>query len=226
MVFSRVKCEILDRKIYISLNCYITITKMLKKDETKILKLLLNDMTKQWTIREISRALHQNYFQTHRTITALEKTKQISLTPIGKSKIVGLDFTQHNLNYTIAEMERERDITKNKNIFLIKKQLLHLNKQFVCLLFGGQVKKQKRESDIDLLFVIPNEISYEVFEREVRLHLSPYNCDINIVTQTGLLEMWSNPKKLTVGNELFKNHVVLYGAEHFVNLLRYHYVGQ
>ena len=199
---------------------------MLKKDELKILKLLLSDITKQWSIREISLSLHQNYFQTHRTVSALAKAKQILLTTLGKNKLVQLDFTKYNPNYTIVEIERAQDAKKQKHLSLIKNQILTINRQCICLLFGSQVKEQRKESDIDLLFVLPDDADYSLFEKQVKMILSPYNCDINIVTQRGLLEMWANPKKLNVGNEILKKHIVFYGAEHFINLLREHYVGQ
>ncbi|MBT5022845.1 nucleotidyltransferase domain-containing protein [Candidatus Woesearchaeota archaeon] len=199
---------------------------MLKKDELKVLKLLFDDLTRSLTISDISRILKQKYFQTYRTISSLQKIKLIEIQSIGNSKIVKLNLSKSNPEYLVAELSRTKDKCKNKTISIIKNQIEQLNKNFICILFGSYaVNKQKKSSDIDLLFVIPDQYELASFEKLVKIKLSPYNCDINITTETGLIEMWQHPKKLTVGTELLKKHLVLYGGEHFLNLLRYRDVG-
>ena len=204
---------------------YNIITKMLKKDELKVLKLLLSDMTKEVTITDISKALKQNYFQTYRKISELTATENVSIKTIGKSKIVQLDYTKYNPHYIIAEVERMQDARVNKEIYLIQKQIIELHKNFICILFGSQVITPKKESDIDLLFIIPDNANYVLTEKAIKMQLAPYHCDINVIHEKNLLEMWANPKKLNLGNEILKKHIVLYGTEHFMNMLRHHYVG-
>jgi hypothetical protein len=198
---------------------------MLKKDEIKVLKLLFSDLTKNFTIMDLSRELNQKYVQTYRTIMSLVKSNDIYLESIGNSKVVKVDLTRFNLNYAIAEIERLRDNLKNKTLSLIHKRIIELKSNFVCLLFGSQVNNHSSKSDFDLLFVIPSEFNLNLFEKKVKNQLIPYNCDINVVTEKSLLEMWSNPKKLNVGNEILKKHLILYNAEHFLNLLKKYYVG-
>lgn len=198
---------------------------MLKKDELKVLEVLFDDLTKNWTIRGLSKELKQKYVQTYRTIKSLENSNDLHLEQIGNSKIVKVDFTKFNLNYAIVEDERLNKRLKNKALRLIHKRIINLHDNIICVLFGSQVKKSSAKSDFDLLFVIPEQFDYSSFERKVKRQLIPYNCDINIVTGEGLLKMWSNPKKFNVGNEILKQHLVLYGPEHFINLLRKYYVG-
>ena len=198
---------------------------MLKKDELKILKLLFADLTRDLTIMDISKELGQKYVQTYRTIRNLVGNNVVKITSVGNCKLVNLNLSKYNPNYTITEIERQTDICKNKNINLVQKQILEINKNFVCILFGSQVKKAQPKSDIDLLFVIPNEYSYNLFEKKVKQQLAPYNCDVTIVSEESLFNMWARPKRLNVGNEILKNHVVLYGSEQFLNLLKKHYQG-
>ncbi len=198
---------------------------MLKKDELKILKLLLSDMTKEFTITDISKALKQSYFQTYRTTSELAATQNVMITIIGKSKIVQLDLTKYNSNYVAAELDRTQDAVKNKDIYIIQRQIIELNKNFICILFGSQVITPKKESDVDLLFIISDDANFALIEKAIKLQLAPYHCDINLIHEKSLLEMWANPKKLNIGNEILKKHIVLYGAEHFMNVLRHHYVG-
>ena len=204
---------------------YNIIIKMLK-NELKILNILIGDMITKFTINHISKILKQKYFQTYRTTKGLEKMDLINIQTVGKSNVIELDFTKYHQEYVVTEIERCKEVCKNKKISIIFDNILKVNKQFICILFGSySTNKHKSGSDIDLLFVIPEEYDYGNFERMVKRQLSLYDCDINITTEKGLLDMWSNPKKLNVGNELLKNHVVLQGAESFINLLRRYYVG-
>ena len=198
---------------------------MLKKDELKVLKILFDDLTKNWTIRGLSKELNQKYVQTYRTVKYLEDLNNIYLEKIGNSKIVKVDFTKFNLNYIIVEVERLKNHLKNKNLSIIYKRITNLHENIICLLFGSQVKKTSIKSDFDLLFVISEQFDYSSFERNVKRQLIPYDCDINIVTEKGLLDMWSKPSQLNVGNEILKSHIVLYGAEHFINLLKKYHIG-
>ncbi|MEK6792825.1 MAG: hypothetical protein AABX96_02190 [Nanoarchaeota archaeon] len=199
---------------------------MLKKDELKVLKLLFSDFTKSYTIKGLSKELNQKYVQTYRTVNSLADTDNLHLEKIGNSRVAKVDFTKFRLNYIIVEFEKLKNHLKNKNLEIIYKRIINLHENIICLLFGSQVKKTSIKSDFDLLFVIPEQFDYSYFERKVKNQLTPYNCDINIITENGLLNMWSNPKRLNVGNEILKEHIILYGTEHFFNLLRKHYRGE
>jgi predicted nucleotidyltransferase len=137
-----------------------------------------------------------------------------------------LDFSTDHSNYLLAEMERVNDLCKKNTLAaIVRKNLLEVNKNFICILFGSQAVKYKPNSDIDLLFVIPQEYDFSEFERIIRNALIATNADLTFVPESSLHEMWSNPQKLNVGNELLKRHIILYGAEHFWHLRRKHHVG-
>ncbi len=199
---------------------------MLTKDKNKVLQVLLRTITAKLTISDIARELKQKYPQTYRTIKNLETEEIVKTENIGKSSLVELDLTKYHLEYAIAELDLCSKVCKRKELSIVLTNILKMNKQFVCLLFGSHATgKAKKGSDIDLLFIIPEEYSYSKFEKISRRQLSIYNCDINITTEKGLLEMWATPGQLNVGNEILERHVVLCGAERFVNLLRQHHVG-
>ncbi|MEW5896896.1 MAG: nucleotidyltransferase domain-containing protein [Nanoarchaeota archaeon] len=201
---------------------------MLSQTELKILEQLFKDLTREYTIREVSLSLNLPYPQIHRTITSLLGKKLVKKREKGKSIIINLVLEEFNGEYVTVEMERRKKILERYKV--LKILMYDLEKieynQFVCLLFGSYAeKKAKKGSDIDLLFVIPTEYNYEKFERFVKSAITLSRADINITTEAGLLEMWKNPLKLNVGNELLKKHVVLFGAEQFLRLRRKHYVG-
>ena len=199
---------------------------MLKKDEIKVLKVLFEDVTKELTIMDIAKRLDQKYVQNYRTVHNLAKSGEVIIKIIGKRKVVKLDFRKSHSNYILAEIERANDLCKkNTAVSVIRKDIQEINKNCICILFGSQTKKTKPKSDIDLLFVIPQEYNYEKFERSINDKLIATNTDRVIIPENSLHEMWANPQKLNLGNELLKKHIILYGAEHFLNLLRKHHVG-
>ncbi len=200
---------------------------MLKKDELKILKVLFEDLTRDLTIMDLAKILKQKYFQTYTTVKNLLRSKNIQIKKVGKCSVVKLDISKYNHNYVITEIERSNDLcNKNKAISIVRDDVKNIDRNFVCILFGSQVEKPHFDSDIDLLFLIPKEYNYGIFEKIVNNTLiSSGKVDVNIAFEEGLHEMLAHPEKFNIGNELLKKHVVLYGAEHFLNLLRKHYVG-
>jgi predicted nucleotidyltransferase len=200
---------------------------MLKKNEIRILEKLLGNIRSEYNLSNVSHELKQKYSQTYKSIKSLAKANLVTLKEIGKSKIIKLDFSKHHPEYDLAESERLSNILKNRDIFLVYNEILKINKQFVCILFGSYSSgKFKKGSDIDLLFIIPEEYDINKFEKTAKNKLSIYNVDINVITEDNLFEMWANPQKLNVGNELFNNHTVLFGADSFLNLVRKYHVGR
>ena len=196
--------------------------------ELKILKLLFDDLTAEYTIRVISLLLKKPYAQTHRNINTLTQKKLIIQTKKGKSNTIKLQFELFNDEFLITEIQRKKDLlNKYLKIKLLCEDIDRIKqKQYICILFGSYANwTAKMNSDIDLLFVIPEEYDYGKFEKNIKNHINVPNVDINITTEEGLIEMWNTPLKLNVGNELLKKHVILKGAEAFLQLRRQYYVG-
>lgn len=201
---------------------------MLSLTELKILKLLFEDLTKEYTIREVSLVLNLPYPQAHRTVSSLFKKKLIKKKQKGKNWMVNLVLEEINDPYVDVELKRKEDVVnKYRLIRILTKDLERVKyNQFICILFGSYAGgRAKKDSDIDLLFVIPEEYDYGRFEKSVKGVITLREADINITTEKGLIEMWNTPKKLNVGNEILKTHVVLFGAEQFLRLRRRYYVG-
>ena len=201
---------------------------MLSKTELKILKLLFKDLTKEFTIRKISLDLDLPYPQIHRSVGSLFKKELVKKKQQGKSWIINLVLEEYQDDYVFVELERKKElVNKFKPIKLLINDLIRIKyNQFICILFGSYAEKTaKKDSDIDLLFVIPEEYDYGKFEKTIKTVFTLRKTDISLTTENGLMEMWKNPLKLNVGNELLKKHVLLYGAEQFLRLRRKYYVG-
>jgi len=116
--------------------------------------------------------------------------------------------------------EKELSILSQKILALIAKQ------KKKATLEGSTAKgTYKEESDIDILFIIPDAYPYAAFEKKIKHALTISPLDIQITTEKGLLEMWQHPLQLNVGNEILKKHILLRGAEAFFLLRKKHYWG-
>lgn len=199
---------------------------MLQKNESRIIQLLVANIGADLTFSDIAAKLGQKYPQTHRSIKNLLRLGLIKEKKIGKSNIAKLDYSKHHPEYAIAEIERLLQIN-NKDIFAVVEKVIRVNKQFICILFGSySTGRYTKASDVDLLFIIPDEYGLDRFTKIVRSYLAANNADINVIDENSLFEMWASPQKLNVGNEILKSHIVLAGAEYFINLVRKHYVGR
>ncbi|MFW6450434.1 MAG: nucleotidyltransferase domain-containing protein [Nanoarchaeota archaeon] len=187
---------------------------MFKKNEYKVLEKLFDDLSRSHTINQLSLALGQKYMQTHRTIKELYEKNVITLKKVGNNLLVGPDFSIYHPEYICVEIQRT--LKADKSIIPIYKELCELDKDFVCILFGSYANNtHTKNSDIDLLF-IQDEPG---FEREIRSMLSLYNVDVQVINEKSLFEMWGK-NELNVGNEILKKHMVLFGYEQFLTLLR------
>ena len=166
------------------------------------------------------------WFCQHR-VKSLSKKNIIDENKKGKSIIISLDLEHYKDDLLITEIERKKDIINKYSILKILDRDLEKIRynQFMCILFGSYANKTaKKSSDIDLLFVIPEEYKYDKFEKNIKSKINISDVDIQITTEQGLIEMWNTPLKLNVGNELLKKHIILKGAEAFLHLRRKYYV--
>lgn len=202
---------------------------MLSKTELKLLKRMFDDLTKRWTIRELSLDLSLPYPQVHRSVCSLVKNELISKEIKGKSSILQVNLKSLKKDHYVVELERRLDVIDKYNVLnILKNDLFRLKyNQFICILFGSYAdKSSKKDSDIDLLFVIPEEYDYKRFEKEIKTKILLPKADIQLTTERGLLELWFNPSKLNIGNEILKKHIIFWGVETFLKLRRNYYLGE
>jgi len=200
---------------------------MLSKTEYKILELMFNDLTKKYSILELAKTLELPYPQIHRTATSLIEKKLLLSTRTGKTILLRTKTEVCKEYISIELVRRDKILQKYRNLAIVLDDIEKITpSQYICLVFGSYAKnKATKESDIDLLFVIPDEYEYKTFERKIKTALIVPKTDINITTERGLLEMWQKPGQLNVGNELLKGHIILKGAEAFLSLRRKYYAG-
>ncbi len=196
---------------------------MLKRIELRILEFLFEDLTTGYSVLQISKRLKISYALTYNTIKLLISKRVVSSEAKGNSLLIRINLQEVKKEHIYAEeSRRDKILEKYYKIKSITEKFKKLSQiHFICVLFGSYAKrKSKSNSDIDLLFIIPEEYDYAKFDANIRTVLTANNADINITPEKGLFEMWNNPKKFNVGNELLNGHIILTNTEAFLKLRR------
>ncbi len=192
----------------------------MKKQDSIIVQALLEHKEHEVNIATLSKIIHKDYKTTYTIIKRLEKNQLIRLQQFGKSYKVILSNTAQPLIFE-AEYARREEILKDKNLQVMmdyfKKGLK--TSLYVLLLFGSYARKtHSKHSDIDLFFIAPD--SDKEFEKKVLdiAHLIPLRLHLNVFTESEFIAM-KKSKENTVGSEVIKNNIILYGLEAYYELL-------
>ena len=190
------------------------------KTEISVMGLFVSRILDSFTIREVSRLIKKDLKIVHTSIKRL----------IEKGFFLKDNHNALKLNYQknisdLAYIEGIRTEYFYKNNPLIKIHVENFinkskNKFFIMLVFGSYAAgKQTKNSDVDLLVVVPK--SDEKFEREIHafLSVSTKKFHINLINEEGFIGMFNKRDELNVVNETFNNHVLLYGAGLYYALL-------
>jgi predicted nucleotidyltransferase len=181
----------------------------------KILKYLIDNKEKTFSINGISKALKIDYKLVHTNVSKLAKEGSIKIEDFGNTKRCSFD-NFFNEEVYIVEKERTKDFLKNKNFLVMYNNLKKINSQFILLMFGSQVKgTANKHSDVDLLIVANKEEAEAV---DQKLDLLPYKIHLTSVSYEEFIQMLKS-KEFTVVSEAMKNNIILFGIEDYYKLL-------
>jgi len=193
----------------------------MKSKEVEIIKLLLENKEKELNINLIAKLLKKDYKNVHNIVTRLSTMQLVKLETFGKSYRVILANKAHPLIYE-AEYRRRIDLLKNKNITVMYDSFKSMgSKLYVLLIFGSYAKKtQNPHSDIDLLFIVPDEAE-EKMETEIQTIAGtlPLKLHVNIFKESDFIAM-KKSKEATVGSEAIMKNIILYGIESYYEMIQ------
>lgn len=194
----------------------------MKNEDVSIIKLLLEHRNEDLNINRIAVILTKDYKTVHTIVKRLEKLGVIRIKEFGKSLKVELINKLHPFVF-LAEYTRRDEILKNKDLTVMLDYFLNevKTKCFVLLLFGSYAKKKAtKHSDIDLMFIVPDNGS-ENIETVINniAALLPLKLHVNVFKESEFIKM-KNSKEITVGSEAISNNVILYGIEMYYELIR------
>jgi len=189
--------------------------------EVSVVKIILENKDEELSISHIAKLLKKDYKNTHNMTSRLSRLKLIKLQPFGRSHRVALLSEMHPLIFE-AEYLRRNELLRNKNIAVMNDSFKALHsKLYILLLFGSYAKKtQTKQSDIDLLFIIP-DASEEKIEKEIQTIADtlPLKIHVNIFKESDFKAM-KDSRTATVGSEAIKNNIILHGIESYYELLQ------
>lgn len=202
---------------------------MLTKTQKKILALLLNQIgDEQLSIRGIARKLGLSYTLTYNNIVNLDNKKIIRKLEVPPAQIITIhDFAPTEVLVDI-ELERRNDFFKRNSWIKVMFDdiMSNVNNYFFVLLIFGSYSKgtETSKSDIDLLAITPKKDDLKEIENVINKVYTKVKKSIIVVTVDDFKEMISISQILNVGNEARKNHIILYGAEQYYQILKKWYL--
>ena len=197
---------------------------MLNRIEYEIIGMMLRTPLDSFTIYSLTKKLNNKYSYIYRCIKNLQNKKIIKISKIGNANQCTINFDNADLNnITIASIiDKKKFFKKNINIQIIANLLDEkINGFYTALLFGSYAAgKNKKDSDIDLFFIIEDKDKVELFKKEVQSILSNLSYKTHIIVST--IDWFYNMigEKESVGREILKSSIVMHNPELYYNLVR------
>lgn len=205
------------------------------KQETllKIIGLLRKSLDRGLTILEISKTLKIGYDPAHNHIIEMDKQGIITINKVGNAKQCSLNLN----NNKTRNLLQEADLAKAEGIYkenpkiknILETLISKLTEKYIAemqsiILFGSYAKNtQKKDSDIDILFIVndlKNKQLREDIERECSSFEYSHNIKISpIITDITEFKKMLTAKELNVGKEAREYGISLYGSEKFWRIL-------
>ena len=193
----------------------------MRSKESTIIRFLIEHKNEELNILKISKAIKMDYKNIHSIIKRLEKASLVKIETFGQSSRVKLSELVHPIVFE-AEFERRKEILKDKNLTVMLNSFKRAikSKLYILLLFGSYAKKtQTKNSDIDLMFICPDDFQ-DVLEKVVNRvsHSMPLPLHPLVFSESQFIGM-INAKESNVGQEALKNNVILYGIEPYYDII-------
>lgn len=192
---------------------------MVYKTKDKILKLLLSNKNKEFSIRRISKNISIDYKTVYIIIKRLIKNDVIHAKKIGQTISCSINLKSFNTDIFRVEFIRKKDLLINKNLKTMDSYFKDIKEPFfILLLFGSYASgKIRKGSDIDIMLITDNE----KIKKKIKNIISLIPLEIHLVSFN--LEEFISMLKTTdfnIGQEAFYNNIILFGIENYYRLIQ------
>ena len=195
---------------------------MLTKTQLKIVAYLIDHPYNHFGIRELAKQISTVYYLVQRNVQQLKQAKVIDLEIAGKTSLVKL-HPQASVQFLLdAEAYKRGQFYQKYPIIkvLLQKIVEQANSSFfVLLVFGSYVGQPRKDSDLDLLFIMPNPEQADLMERVITsvARTSMIKIHETVVTESSFMTMLQR-KELNVGKEAKEKHILIYGDQLYYKL--------
>jgi len=201
-----------------------------KDTENKILGNLLRRPLQNKSLHQIALNTKLSYVTVYKVMPILIKRKVVNQEKKGKANLISVNFENANLEDLSSAILHERNqfLKKYPQIAVLIKEIEEslAGNFYILIIFGSYAKENpKRESDIDLLFIISNKEDIKEYEEKINKasKLLSLKIDFKIVAVKDFMDMLN--QKYTVGREAFQEGIVLFGTEPYYAMVK-SYVGK
>lgn len=197
---------------------------MLTQTQLKILAYLIDNQEKHFGIRELAKEISTVYYLVQRNVQQLKEKEIITLYQAGRTSLIKLPL-QVDPAYLIEAEKFKRELFYRKYPLLkiILKKIIEQAKScfFVLLVFGSYVKSPRKDSDLDLLIIVPGQKQVGIMEQVISTiaGISTLKIHDTVVTEESFLSMLQK-KELNVANEAGEKHILIYGDQLYYKLIK------
>lgn len=202
-----------------------------KQSHIDIVKFLSENINKKFTQVQIAKGIGKgkSYKNVRESIKELVKYGVIDTEGVGPYVLCSLDIDEPATIVYVAFAEHSKKYAIYKKAADIKEICERLINQikshtpfFAMLLFGSYAKGTFHEkSDIDLIILIEKKYHDDI-KREISSLQSIYAKKINAfaMSKSDYESMLASKEEVNIGKESLKNHVLLYSAEIYYQIVR------
>jgi DNA-binding Lrp family transcriptional regulator len=199
----------------------------LTSTDARILELLLENITKEFSINGISEAIEISYPPVRERVLELHKRGIINVREINPTQSLCFVNAKNSDNVSVFSyvefLRREKFLSVKKGLKTIADDILGriTGNSFTMILFGSQTKgRETASSDIDVLFLVSSAGDENRITNAVATAERLTNRKIHTITMT-YDDFFDSLKKgsATLPKEILENHIIIYGAEAFYRSL-------
>ena len=202
----------------------------LSRTAIAILKVMVSDLTKEYTVRGLAERIRQSYRITYETAQKLAKDGHLELEKSGNHNVCRLNLSKDLQDLAFIESLRAEEFLEAKTDlrFLVSSIISKISgvlPYFALILFGSHVKGTAgTRSDLDIVLILPHRTFQRPFENELASIARTSTTGLHelIVTSKEFASMLSTKQgkgQPNVATETLASHIIPYGAEAFYNLV-------
>ncbi|MDI3473798.1 MAG: hypothetical protein PWR30_121 [Candidatus Woesearchaeota archaeon] len=189
-----------------------------RNEKIAILKLLIKNSDKDYSIRQLSMLRKINYKSAYEAVMRLYNEGVIDVKKEGNNSRISFNFN-FNESVFVAEKEIMEDFLNKKDFKVLYNRISEIgNPFFICLIFGSYAKgTAQKGSDLDIC-TITNEQEV-IKEINIILDITPFETHLLEFSSEEFNKMLKS-KDYNIGKEIVKNKVILKNIEAFYELIK------
>ena len=202
----------------------------LSRTAIAILKGMVSDLSKEYTVRGLAKRIGQSYRITYETAQKLVKDGRLKLEKRGNHNVCRLNLSKDLQDLAFIESLRTEEFLKAKTdlrflVSSIVSKISGVLPYFTLILFGSHVKGTAGpRSDLDIVLILP----YRTFQRPVENELASiartstiglHELIVSSEQFASMLSTRQGKSQPNVATETLESHIIPYGAEAFYSLV-------